>query len=57
MADSGAANCKKTRPTVIGSVLVYIGNHHFMQAYGETLTPYLKQRLLAMNVVRRLISG
>ena len=45
----------KVCPAVVGNVLVYIDNHHFTQAYGETLAPYLKQRLLATGVMQQVL--
>jgi hypothetical protein len=38
-------------PSEIGNVLVYFDDHHFTQAYSQTLAPYLKARLLATGDV------
>jgi peptidoglycan/LPS O-acetylase OafA/YrhL len=46
----------ETCPPEVGNVLVYFDAHHFTQAYSQTLAPYLKQRLLATNVVQTLMS-
>jgi peptidoglycan/LPS O-acetylase OafA/YrhL len=41
----------QTCPSVVGNVMVYFDNHHFTQAYSQTLAPYLKQRLLATGLL------
>jgi len=38
-------------PPAIGNVLVYFDDHHFTQAYSQTLAPFLKKRLLATGAV------
>jgi peptidoglycan/LPS O-acetylase OafA/YrhL len=32
-------------PSVVGNVLVYMDTHHLTQAYAQTLTPYLRDKL------------
>jgi hypothetical protein len=38
---------------VVGNVLIYFDSHHMTQAYGSTLAPFLKAKLLpALATVR-----
>ena len=38
-------------PPTAGNVLIYFDEHHFTQAYSQTLAPFLKKRLLATGAV------
>lgn len=43
----GRSSCR----SAVGNVLVYFDNHHFTQAYSQTLAPYLGRRLLATGAI------
>jgi hypothetical protein len=40
-------------PSVVGNVLVYFDDHHMTEAYSQTLTPFLRARLLAASPTLR----
>jgi hypothetical protein len=38
---------------VVGNVLVYFDSHHLTSAYGQTMAPFVRQRLLAASTQLR----
>jgi hypothetical protein len=40
---------------VVGNVLVYFDSHHLTSSYGQTMTPFVRQRLLAASLVLRRV--